>query len=130
MRALVGILAASDVQIPPHVQAMLHGNVAPHPPSEHSEDSEMDDPDDDYKGDWGDQVPPPSRSDFDDAFIEEAPKRARAQATPSTKDHLRWAHANAAPFRHIAWGRVKGDGNCLWRSLGRLSAKPESMIRL
>ena len=45
-------------------------------------------------------------------------KKQRQHPPPPT---MTWAHATPTPYQHLIWGRVKGDGNCYWRSLGQLT---------
>ena len=125
--ALVGLLAGSGINLPPPIQALLHDHV-PSPASKQADsDKDMDQDstlsdDDPYLGDWHPGMPTQEAADFDDSFVEERNKRARTtSAAPAVHDILSWAHAAPLPFRHVAWGRVKGDGNCLWRSVSSLT---------
>ena len=128
----MGLLISTGVDIPPHIQSLLHGSDIKSSTQDDDHDMSDDDDDecdhgDDYNGDWHEHMPRPPHKDIDDAFVEEAPKRQKT--APAPKDCLSWAHLEMAPFRHIAWARVKGDGNCLWRSVSQLISVPWEEIK-
>ena len=49
------------------------------------------------------------------------PGAAKRHKPNPTSPTTVWAHATPTPYKHLVWGRVKGDGNCYWRSLGQLT---------
>ena len=91
------------------------------PPEAPSDDSESDS--DQYMGD-GEDWPPPKAS----AKLEQqSPKRPKVTSAP--QDKFEWKHANPSPFSHVVWGRVKGDGNCYWRSLALVTGRPWNLLK-
>ena len=121
IRSLVGVLASQNIPMGPKVQAMLHGLPLSAPPTRESDDmSDGADSMDQYLGDYtGDNVHQPAPCEFrDDSFVEEPAKKPRTALGPS--DGTVWASVDTLPFKHLAWGRVKGDGNCFWRSVAQL----------
>ena len=55
------------------------------------------------------------------------PKKARTEA--AKHDKLQWKHLDPSPFTHVVWGRVKGDGNCYWRSLALITGRPWNLLK-
>ena len=90
----------------------------------------MDDNDSTWDDDMRDLYPAGEDNDNDgDGNETEGPdldvgegssKRPRTAQSPAAGDVLTWSHAQQIPFQHLVWGRVKGDGNCLWRSIASL----------
>ena len=130
--ALVGLLAEGGVKLSPSVQALLHEHTSPAAASV-SKDQHDDDHDDDMDSDGCDDDDDPYLGDMREELALNMPKpmqqggpsddrqkRARIHAAPS-KDTLSLSHASSLPFKFVAWGRVKGDGNCLWRSAAFLT---------
>ena len=137
--ALVGLLVEGGIQLPPPVQALLHEHAPPlqkraQQAASHAHDNDDDDDDDDddedmesddidhYEGDVHENmqvIANPVKTAA--ASGNEPSKRARTAQTPASKDTLIWAHASSLPFKCVTWGRVKGDGNCLWRSVAQLT---------
>ena len=149
----IGLLADAGVNLPPDVQSQLHGSLPSQQHHEHEhrrysakdhdkdgyheEEEDEDDGDDPYMGDWHDGMPPMKTLDlptgehdgFNDQHVEDPSKRARTSTStgstnPAAKDQLGWSHASPRPLQHLIWGRVRGDGNCLWRSLSELTRIP------
>ena len=111
--SLVGLLASQGTQLPQSVQSLLHDANIQRP----SRDTPMED----------EELGPASLSEpenfdsepllaSDSPLSEEPAKRRRQDSGPA----LAWAHVPPLPFQHLMWGNVKGDGNCLWRSIAAL----------
>ena len=84
-------------------------------------DTDSDSDEDPYEGDWRDNMPSDFRHNPPKSEENDSPKRQRTTAQPASKDLMAWSFADTIPFQHLVWGRVKGDGNCLWRSIAHLT---------
>ena len=54
------------------------------------------------------------------------PKKAKE---PSANLPVTWGTVPYAPFKHVMWGRVRGDGNCFWRAAGLMIGEPWSEVK-
>ena len=128
VQSLIGLIAHSGIDSPSDIQADLHGSVPSH--SHQHVDNDNDDNDSNWDDDMHDLFPNGDEHDHDGdqnddddpdmAPAEGSSKRQRTVNTPAAGDVLRWSHAQQIPFQHLVWGRVKRDGNCLWRSIASL----------
>ena len=120
IRTLVGLMASQSIPLSKQAQSLLHGLPMTNLQRDSDDLSDGADSLDQHMGDYdvSDNKQHPAPNVEDDSFVEEPPKRPRTSQGPS--DAMQWAHLDSAPFQHLAWGRVAGDGNCYWRSIGQL----------
>ena len=118
LRMLLNVMTAKGIPIGPEISACLDYNL---PPPVQMSDDEVDSQDD-YQGDL--EVLPP-----DAPLPKPEPKGKRRKTEAPSVQTLCWSHAAPLPYQHLVWGRVKGDGNCFWRSLGQLTSNEWPILK-
>ena len=72
-----------------------------------------------------------SEDDFNDKWCEGSgeAKRYCVEAQPSELISMNWFAPEPVTFQQAQWGRVSGDGNCLWRAIAVIADRPWQALK-